>query len=244
MRRGSACRAGGRSLAPCAAESTAASGAHIHQVHGPGESAPQGVGPQCETVSPTKRPGASSPSSPALRIVIEESISGEGQVVETPAARPSRRGADNGRSSPRSSAATRSARKPSSGPCPGRVRPDAQARLAGSASRQPGTSRSSRPRAPRPVTASSLRHTNTSGPRLTHLHRARHGLGRRSEPGKGVVPRPSHDRDHFVQQLASFLLRRLPVLPRAYFAVISTLAAIDNPLPIPRIVPLFAGPLI
>jgi hypothetical protein len=42
------------------------------------------VGPQWATVSPSKKPGSASTSSPALRIVIEDRNSGEGLVVAIP----------------------------------------------------------------------------------------------------------------------------------------------------------------
>jgi len=45
---------------------------------------PLRVGPQWPTVSPSKNPGSSSTSSPALRIVMLERSSGDGLVVDTP----------------------------------------------------------------------------------------------------------------------------------------------------------------
>jgi hypothetical protein len=42
------------------------------------------VGPQCATVSPSKNPGSSSASSPALRTVIDERSSGDGFVAAMP----------------------------------------------------------------------------------------------------------------------------------------------------------------
>lgn len=49
---------------------------------------PLRVGPQCAAVSPSKKPGAASTSSPAVRILIDERSNGEGLVVDTPVRRP------------------------------------------------------------------------------------------------------------------------------------------------------------